>query len=113
MHKRILCPERLRRIPPHFNWIDHRLVSERHIDELSHQACALYLFLVTAADRYGLSYYGERTLQRRLSMDCSLLSDSFDELVRAELVCRDTPLCQVLSLEEDDSCTPVYKEYLP
>ncbi|MGD0088315.1 MAG: hypothetical protein ABSE73_00150, partial [Planctomycetota bacterium] len=26
--KRVLCRERLRRIPPHFNWVDHRLVRD-------------------------------------------------------------------------------------
>jgi hypothetical protein len=29
--KRILCPERLRRVPKAFSWIDHRLVRDGHI----------------------------------------------------------------------------------
>jgi hypothetical protein len=27
--KRVLCPQRLRRVPEQFSWIDHRLVRDR------------------------------------------------------------------------------------
>ena len=57
--KRVLCPERLRRVPPQFSWIDHRLVRDRHIAGRSAEALALYLFLVTVADGQGLSYYSD------------------------------------------------------
>lgn len=30
--KRVLCAERVRRIPAQFSWVDHRLVRERHIE---------------------------------------------------------------------------------
>ena len=29
--KRVLCPERLRKVPEQFSWIDQRLVRDRHI----------------------------------------------------------------------------------
>jgi len=45
--KRVLCPERLRHVPPQFSWIDHRLVRDRHIIGRSAEALALYLLLVT------------------------------------------------------------------
>jgi hypothetical protein len=45
-----LCPDRIRTIPEQFSWVDHRLVRDRHVESLSHEACALYLFLVTVAD---------------------------------------------------------------
>src|SRR5256885_11054040 len=41
---------KLRRVPRQFSWVDQRLVREHVIDRLSHEACALYLFLVTVAD---------------------------------------------------------------
>ena len=66
--KRLIVPERLRTVPAQFSWVDQRLVRERYIDQLSHEACALYLFLVTVADAQGLSFYSERSLCERLSM---------------------------------------------
>jgi hypothetical protein len=48
--------------------VDQRLVRERYIDQLSHEACALSLFLVTVADAPGLSFYADRSLCERLSM---------------------------------------------
>jgi DNA replication protein DnaC len=45
--KRVLCPQRIRQIPPQFSWVDHRLVRERYIERCDHPAAALYLFLVT------------------------------------------------------------------
>ena len=50
--KRVLSPQRLRRVPSQFSWVDHRLVRDRHICRCSAQALALYLFLVTVADGF-------------------------------------------------------------
>jgi hypothetical protein len=50
MHKRPISLAQLRHVPRQFSWVDQRLVRERYIDRLSHEACALYLFLVTVAD---------------------------------------------------------------
>jgi hypothetical protein len=44
IRKRLLCPERLRQVPPQFSWVDHRLVRDRHIAGKSAEALALYLF---------------------------------------------------------------------
>jgi hypothetical protein len=51
-----ICPERIRKVPGQFSWLDQRLVSEHYIDRCTHGAAALYLFLVTVADARGLSY---------------------------------------------------------
>ena len=66
--KRVLCPERVRQLPPQFSWVDHRLVRERYLDRCDPPAAALYLFLITVADAQGLSYYADATLGRRLSL---------------------------------------------
>ena len=60
--KRVLNPERLRQVPEHFSWLDHRLVREHTIEKADVCAWALYLFLVTVADAHGLSYYSEATV---------------------------------------------------
>jgi len=49
-HKRVLRPDRLRRVPAQFSWLDQRLVSERHCERCDVQALALYLVLVTVAE---------------------------------------------------------------
>ena len=53
---RVLCPQRLRQVPPQFSWVDHALVQRRLIDRCDARSAALYLFLVTVADVHGLSY---------------------------------------------------------
>jgi len=98
MEKRLLYPQRLRRLPPQFSWIDQRLVREQHIDRLSHGAAALYLFLCTVADKNGLSYYSDRSLARRLQMPAMQLDSARAELVEADLIAYQAPLYQLLSL---------------
>ena len=99
MDKHLLDPDRLRKIPPQFSWIDQRLVRERHIERLSHAADALYLFLLTVADARGLSFYSERSIGRLLCMTAEGLEQARKELVRADLIAYQRPLYQVLSLD--------------
>jgi hypothetical protein len=97
--KRVLCRERLRRVPPQFNWVDHRLVRDKHICRCSVQALALYLFLVTVADAEGLSYYSDGSITRLLPLDETALSRARQELIAAKLIAYQKPLYQVLSLD--------------
>jgi hypothetical protein len=66
--KRVLDPHRLRQVPEHFSWLDHRLVREHYIEKADVCAWALYLFLLCVADAHGLSYYADATLARRLRL---------------------------------------------
>ena len=97
--KHLICPERARRVPEQFSWIDHRLVRDRHIERCSHQSLALYLFLVTVGDQQGLSYYSDRSVGNRLIMNPAAVSQARSELARAGLIAYRKPLYQVLSLE--------------
>jgi hypothetical protein len=98
--KRVLCAERRRRVPPAFSWIDHRLVRNGHISRCSHEALALYLFLVTVADAEGLSYYSDAKTSRLLNMTTSALNSARRELSRTGLIVYCRPLYQVLSLDD-------------
>ena len=98
VEKRLLCPERERRVPRQFSWVDQRLVSERNLERCSIGAWGLYLFLVVVGDFCGLSYYSDASI-------CGLLLISNDELERlrselcdAGVLAYRTPLYQVLSL---------------
>lgn len=97
--KRILCPERLRRIPGQFSWIDQRLVRDRYLQRCDHAALALYLVLVTVADAEGLSYYSDATLERMLNLEHAQLLSARHQLCQAGLLVYDKPLYQVLALE--------------
>ena len=87
--KRIIRPDRLRRVPKQFSWIDHRLVRDQHIQRCSPPAWTLYLFLVTVGDAQGLSYYSDRSVQKLLSMDPTTLDQARQSLIRAEMVAFD------------------------
>ena len=99
MKKRILNPERLRKVPPQFSWLDHRLVRENYFVRCGHSAWTLYLFLTSVADADGLSYYSDASLLRRLKMDQPGLWASRQQLVQAGLIAYEKPFYQVLSLE--------------
>jgi hypothetical protein len=103
MHKHPLSFAQLRKVPTQFSWVDQRLVREHYIDALSHQACALYLFLLTVADAQGLSYYSEPTLRQRLSMSQATLHQARQELIARHLVAYRRPLYQVLALGSHDT----------
>ena len=96
---RILCPERLRRTPEGFGWLDHRLVRDGHVRRARAHAWALYLVLVTVGDEHGLSYYGDRSLSLLLSLSEEQVAAARRELVLAELIAYEPPLYQVLALE--------------
>jgi hypothetical protein len=98
-HKFPICPDRIRSIPEQFSWVDHRLVRDRHIELLSHEAAALYLFLITVADCQGLSYYADASLCERLAMDAATLVTARACLLKYRLVAYKRPLYQVLALD--------------
>jgi len=97
--KRVLCPERVRRVPAQFSWIDHRLVRDHHIERCGPQALALYLLLVTVGDAEGLSYYSDATVARLTSMDEAAVRQARRELLDTDLIAFRKPLYQVLSLD--------------
>jgi hypothetical protein len=118
MHKRPISLSKLRTIPPQFSWVDQRLVRERYIDQLSHEACALYLFLVTVADAQGLSYYADPSLCQRLSLTSTALHQARQALITRGLVAYHRPLYQVLALdaahrEATGSASPVVADDAP
>jgi hypothetical protein len=104
--KPILCPERLRRVPRQFSWIDHRLVRDRHIQGRSSPSLALYLLLCTVADAQGASYYSDGAVGTLLGLSVTELREARTELIGAGLIAHRRPFYQVLSLEPLSSGAP-------
>lgn len=101
VNKQPICPDRVRKVPKQFSWLDHRLVRDHYIDRCTHGAAALYLFLVTVADAKGMSYYADRTLSQRLAMDEQVLIDNRQDLVDMGLIAYRKPLYQVLAIDPE------------
>ncbi len=91
MHKRPISCAKLRKVPKPFSRVDRRLVRERYIEQLSHQDCALYLFLLSVADAQGLNSYSDLSICRRLSISQSALHKTQQELTQLDRVAYDTP----------------------
>jgi len=100
IEKRILCHERVRKIAGSFAFIEHRFLRDGFFVTLGHHELLLYVFLVLAADRHGVSFYSYDRI-------CSLLGLSVEEYIEArnllidkDLLAFDGTLFQVLSLPE-------------
>jgi hypothetical protein len=111
--KRILCRERVRRVPRAFSWVDHRLVRDGHIGRCGAEALALYLFLITVSDAEGLSYYSDMSVCRLLNMDTAMLASARRELRQTGLIAYRHPLYQVLSLDDPSAGPAVLPRPVP
>src|SRR5512142_2278104 len=98
--KRLLRPERQRQVPPHFSWIDHRLIRHHYLRACDPPAWALYLVTVTVADAQGLSYYSDASLCRMLRLEPEQLLQARQQLLAADVLAYEKPLYQVLALAD-------------
>lgn len=98
MKKVLIRPDRKRKIPQRFSWVDQRLVQYQYFKKTSSGAMKLYLFLLTAGDVDGLSFYGIRSLVNCLNMEESEIKKFRRELTEAGLTAYRKPFYQVLDL---------------
>ncbi|HIG30199.1 MAG TPA: hypothetical protein EYQ50_21335 [Verrucomicrobiales bacterium] len=106
IQKKLIYPERLRRLPAHWSWVDHRLVRDNYLERCGSDAWSLYLFLVSVGDAQGLSYYSQAAICRIFTMEGARLSAARTQLCRAGLVAYAKPLYQVLELGSPSSALP-------
>ena len=100
IEKRILCYERVRRIGSSFAFIEHRFLRDGFLASLDHNELLLYLFLVLAADRYGISFYGYDRMCSILRLSVEEYLEARNHLIDKDLIAFDGTLFQVLSLPE-------------
>jgi hypothetical protein len=96
-----ILPERARRIGGEgFSFLPHRFLRDGHLSALRRDELALYVFLVLAGNRDGVSFY-------RFDAICSILTLTLDDFIAArnaliakDLIAFDGYRFQVLSLPE-------------
>lgn len=98
--KEVLKSERIRKMEYPFGWIPQRFISCGFIKECSQNEVFLYIFLSIVSDRYGLSFYGDKTICRLLGISKETLDNSRRLLEERGLIAYRKPLYQVLSLPE-------------
>jgi len=97
--KHVICPERRRRLPRSFSWLDHRLARSGHLKKCGSDALALYLLLVIVGDADGLSYYSDASMCTLLPLTEGKLSAARENLINVGLIAYEAPLYQVLGLD--------------
>jgi len=98
IRKIILAPERIRQIEGSFGFIPHRFLTDGFLAALSQHELLLYLFLILAADRYGLSFYSCNSICSLLGLDVDQYLKTRDGLIEKDLIAFDGTIFQVLSL---------------
>jgi hypothetical protein len=100
IRKRVLNPERVRRINGGFSFIPHRFVTDGFLSSLSANELLLYLFLVAVSDRCGLSFYKSESICSLLHMTADNYQKSRQSLIEKDLLLFDGTIFQVLELPE-------------
>ena len=98
MKKKVLVPEKVRKIEGGFSYIPHRFIAEGYLETLNQKELLLYLFLVLVSARNGLSYYSYDRICTTLEIDIEEYLSARDLLIRLELIAFDGTLFQVLEL---------------
>jgi hypothetical protein len=80
------APDRIRRIRGSFAWLDHRLLREGHLEQMSLVDMVVYLFLVLVADRNGVSFYRKDVICKRLGIDWDQFEESKARLLERGLI---------------------------
>jgi hypothetical protein len=80
------APDRIRRIQGSFAWLDHRLLREGHVEQMTLADLAVYVFLVLVADRTGTSFYRKDVACRKLGIDWGEFEESKARLLERGLI---------------------------
>lgn len=96
--KRILRPDRVRRINGGFAFIPHQFLSRGFLGILTSYELLLYFFLVLVSDKNGLSYYKESTISTLLHISPEICARARQALIEKDLIAYDGTLFQVLEL---------------
>lgn len=98
IRKKLLNPNRVRRIDGGFSFIPHRFLADGFLASLDQGELLLYLFLVLVSDRHGLSFYSYDSICSLLQMNLGQYIEARDGLMEKDLIAFDGTIFQVLDL---------------
>ena len=98
--KKVLDPNRIRRIDGGFSFIPHRFLTGGFLASLHQKEILLYFFLILVSDRFGLSFYAYDAICSFLQITVDQYIEARDSLIRKDLIAFDGTLFQVLDLPE-------------
>jgi hypothetical protein len=111
--KKVLDPNRVRRIDGGFSFIPHRFLTDGFLTSLNQKEILLYVFLILASDRCGLSFYSYDAICSFLQITLDQYIEARDSLISKDLIAFDGTLFQVLDLPESPVQVPPMKTSLP
>ena len=104
--KRIINTDRVRKIARGFSFIPHRFLADGFLTFLDREEILLYLFLVLAGDRYGLSCYSYDAICTLMQLTLDEYIAARDGLIEKNLISFDGRIFQVLSLPPRPTVKP-------
>lgn len=111
--KKILNPDRIRRIDGGFSFIPHRFLSDGFLAALPQKELLLYLFLIIASDRHGLSFYSYDSICSLLQMDLDQYINARNGLIDKDLIAFDGTVFQVLDLPKKPVISATQQQTIP
>ena len=100
-HRPPIAPRRTRRIDGSFAFIPHRFLRDGFLQSLTSNELRLYLMLVLAADRDGISFYSHRRICTVVELSTDAYQQARESLLRKDLIAAEGVRVQVLSLPEE------------
>jgi hypothetical protein len=93
-------PDRVRRITGGFAFIPSRFLTDGFLESLTDDERVLYLFLLLAGDRRGVSYYSLERISHILRHSTDQVCEARGRLIRRDLLAFDGLRYQVLELPD-------------
>ncbi len=94
----VVDPARVRSLPRHFAWVDHRL--RDRLANLSLEEIALLFFLHLAANKQGCSFWADSTIAKKLGLKEGQVIEARYHLLSRGLIAYRYPLYQLARLED-------------
>jgi hypothetical protein len=98
MKKKLLKPDRVRKINGSFAFIPHRFLRDGFFDSLTHNELLLYFFLILVSDRNGISWYSYDSICVNFRWILEEYIEARNNLINKDLIAFDGYVFQVLDL---------------
>lgn len=93
-----------------FGWVDHNFLHNGFLNRLSQPELLLYYFLITVADRNGVSFYDYERICQFLKLELDSYLNARNRLCERSLIAFENSVFQVLSLPKQSAnkvATPI------